>query len=89
MRGTDVHFGGWSLLFATPIYQVSLPDAAALNGELISLLEAERRRQPSPRGPAAKSLAGNGWRTDDHFLRRPEPSIRRLVSALTEHSQYI
>lgn len=89
VRGTDVHFGGWSLLFSTPIYQVSLPDSAALNDELISLLEAERRRRPSPSGGGAKSLAGNGWRTDDHFLRRPEPPVRRLVRSLTEHARHV
>ena len=31
---------------------------------------------------AARSLVGNGWRTDDHFLQRSAPAIRRLHAFL-------
>ena len=88
MRGTDVLFGKWSLLFATPFYQVTLPEHEALNTALLNLLDTERRSLPS--GTAGwRSVVGNGWPTDDGFLQRSEAPIRKLHRLLLEHSRRV
>ena len=88
VRGTDVLFGKWSLLFATPFYQATLPEHEALNSALLTLLDAERRSLPSG-ASGSRSLVGNGWRTDDSFLQRTEAPIRKLHKLLLEHSRLV
>lgn len=99
VRGTDVLAGSWSLLFATPFYQAVLPDHESLDASLLDLLEAERRSQRTISGHGAasfaetkgvaRSLVGNGWRTDDTFLQRRDAPIRRLHAFLFAQSQVV
>ena len=80
--------GSWSLLFSTPLYQTTHPDHASLNSALLALIDRERRAQANVIS-SARSLRGNGWRTDDKFLERREAPIRRLHSFLLEQSQRV
>jgi len=96
VNGMDVdgagHFSGphpsaWlRLLFGTPLYSASLDGHEALNEELTSLFTAERAAAAS--STIAKSLVGNGWRTDDQLLQRRDLSaFRRLHRGLLTHAE--
>lgn len=84
VRGMDVvrMAGGMRLLFGTPFYSATLDGHEGINRGLARLLAAERRGRTSP---WSRSLTGNGFRTDDGFLQRREPSITQLRARLTEH----
>jgi len=74
------------LLFGTPLYSAMLEGHERLNDDLVALFEAERAAVAS--SPIAKSLDGNGWRTDDMLLqRRNLAPIRRLTRGLKAHAE--
>ena len=90
VQGTDVLLSdGWSLLFSTPLYSTTLQQAD--NTGLLKIIDAERLAQSTATRSAdgARSLAGNGWRTNDHFLNRPEKPIRRLRALLLEQAKHV
>ena len=81
VTGTDVEWDGgrWRLLFGTPMYSATLDGHEQLNTKLAKLLAADRGNRP------ARSLVGNGWRTDDDLLQRKDPSIVLLHKLLMMH----
>ena len=83
-HGTDIEFndGSWRLLFGTPLYMTPLENFEQLNVKLRKLLYAE-----VVTGRPARSLVGNGWRTDDGFLQRKDPAITRLYKLLLNHAE--
>lgn len=87
VTGTDVEWDGgqWRLLFGTPIYSATLDGHKQLNAKLAKLLAADAHGGNRP----ARSLVGNGWRTDDELLQRKDPSIVRLHKALMTHVQTV
>lgn len=102
VKGMDAHLRSkrWSFLFGTPFYQTSLAGHADLNRDLMKLLrlESAERRLAGNSGTAAhvygvastaRSLVGNGWRTDDTFLRRRDPSVRELHRQLLAHAHLV
>ena len=95
VRGTDVLMGTWSLLFSTPFYQMTMPQHEQVNAQLLKLLEQERSAKAFAAHPtkmsssAARSLSGNGWRTDDSFLSRRDPAIRKLHKFLLNASHTV
>jgi len=81
----QLHDGsGIRLLFGTPLFSATLDGADELNAELATLIEAERpaaaARQRSMTGPSS-------FRTDDHFLSRPDPAVRALRRKLLLHAE--
>lgn len=74
------------LLFGTPLYTSMLEGHQQLNTDLVNLLMAERATAAS--SPLAKSLVGNGWRTDDQLLqRRDRAPFRKLSRGLLAHAE--
>jgi uncharacterized protein (TIGR02466 family) len=60
-------------LFASPLLQFTVPDAAALNGQLIT--EANARRA---HGGGVTRSNRNGWHSADDFFTRTEPGCVAL-----------
>ena len=90
---TDVALAGgrWQLLFGTPFYSTQLQNFERVNRDLVQLLggEADVMARRSLNSAAQRSLVGNGWRTPDNFLQRPEPAIARLHKLLLEHAHAV
>ena len=75
---------GFRLLFGTPLFSTTLEHAEQLNDELAELIDHEQRDAAGAR----RSMAGEAsFRTDDHFLQRPEAAVRSLHSALLVHAE--
>ena len=75
---------GFRLLFGTPLFSTTLEHAEQLNDELAELIDHEQRDAAGAR----RSMAGEAsFRTDDHFLKRPEAAVRSLHSALLVHAE--
>jgi uncharacterized protein (TIGR02466 family) len=93
VRGTDAEVtDNWRLLFGTPLYSALLADHESLNTRLLRHLGEEAQAQVARRrggGDAARSLVGNGWRTDDLFLQRGDPAIRDLHRQLLHHAEMV
>ena len=94
VRGMDVEHANYftqpgpawmRLLFGTPLYTAQIENHPRLNRDLVEMLAQERATTNS--SLAAKSLTGNGWRTDDFFLQRRSPPIRELRQSLLAHVQ--
>jgi uncharacterized protein (TIGR02466 family) len=83
VTGTDAEWdsGRWRLLFGTPVYTATVDGHEPLNTKLRKLLAADMHSGDRP----ARSLVGNGWRTDDDLLQRKEPAIVRLHKLLLAH----
>ena len=70
---------GETLLFPAPMLSFALPDAPALNGQLMKEVEARRATEPG----IQRSNRG-GWHSLDDFFHRTEPGHRALASAVVE-----
>ena len=67
---------GFRLLFGTPFFSTTLDGAERMNDELAALIH---REQASAVASQQRSMSGgSSFRTDDHFLTRPEPAVSRL-----------
>ena len=72
---------GFRLLFGTPFFSTTLDGAERMNDELAALIH---REQASAVAAQQRSMSGgSSFRTDDHFLTRPEPAVSRLRLAHT------
>lgn len=84
---------GFRLLFGTPFFSTTLDGAERMNDELAALIDREQASAylPSTGAKVAsqqRSMSGgSSFRTDDHFLTRPEPAVRELHRQLMVHAE--
>ena len=68
---------GFRLLFGTPFFSTTLDGVERMNDELAALVH---REQASAVASQQRSMSGgSSFRTDDHFLTRPEPAVRHCT----------
>jgi uncharacterized protein (TIGR02466 family) len=67
-------------LYATPVFVFDVPDAEALNREVVAhLLEEERVR------PGLQHSNYGGWHSEMDLMSRPDPCFRELTRLLLDH----
>jgi len=71
---------GFRLLFGTPFFSTTLDGAERMNEELAALIDREQASAVASQQQRSMS-GGSSFRTDDHFLTRPEPSVRAAAPA--------